>query len=50
MNPSGVLDVPARPATAGAIAAALGVTDHALCDLLLAWMDRSDVLLFELPG
>ena len=45
MNPSGVLDVPARPATADAIAAALGVTDHALCDMLLAWMDRSEVLL-----
>lgn len=45
MNPSGVLDVPARPATADAIAVALGVTDHALCDMLLAWMDRSEVLL-----
>jgi diguanylate cyclase (GGDEF)-like protein len=45
MNPSGVLDLPARPATAGDLAAALGVAESALCDVLLAWMERGDVLL-----
>ena len=45
MNPSGVLDLPPRPAVAGDLAAALGVAEGALCDLLLAWMERSELLL-----
>lgn len=45
MNPAQPFESPVLAESAGALAASLGVADGALCEMLMAWADRSEGLL-----